>query len=608
MIKQPTAEQRVVRVFVSSTFRDMHAERNELIKRTFPQLRKLCAERGVTWGEVDLRWGITEEQSQRGEVWPICLAEIQRCRPYFIGLLGERYGWVPDEIPQELIEQEPWLQEHRHHSIAELEILHGVLNDPTIADRALFYFRDRSFIDSLPPDEQACYLEFPTKEEIERFGEQEAEHRTRERRQMLEALKARITTSGRPAPQHYPNPQALGERVLRDLTEIIERLYPIDEVPDPLDREALDHDAFAESRAKVYIGRQAQLDRLDQHARSDGLPLMVLGESGSGKSALLPNWALRYRAEHPDELLLMHFIGATPYGADWAAMLRRVMGEFKRRFEIQQEIPDKPDELKATFANWLHMAAAKGKVVLILDALNQLEDRDGAPDLVWLPPEIPTNIRLMVSTLPGRPLDELNKRGWQALRIEPLEAHERKQLIADYLLTQYSKALSAARVERIAGTEQTANPLYLRSLLDELGVYGDHDTLDQRIEHYLSAATIAQLYEKILTRWEEDYQRERPGLVRNTMSLLWAARRGLSEAELMDLLGKQHGPLPRAYWSPLYLAAEQSLVSRSGLIGFGHDYLRKAVQDKYLSSKEHQEQAHLRWLTTSKIKTLAREK
>ena len=41
-----------------------------------------------------------------------------------------------------------------------------------------------------------------------------------------------------------------------------------------------------------------------------------------------------------------------------------------------------PNALRATFANWLHMVAAKGRVVLILDALNQLEDHDGAPDLV----------------------------------------------------------------------------------------------------------------------------------------------------------------------------------------------------------------------------------
>jgi len=51
-------QQRVIRVFMSSTFKDMMAERDHLVKFTFPQLRKLCESRGVVWGEVDLRWGI----------------------------------------------------------------------------------------------------------------------------------------------------------------------------------------------------------------------------------------------------------------------------------------------------------------------------------------------------------------------------------------------------------------------------------------------------------------------------------------------------------------------------------------------------------------------
>src|SRR5712692_3979980 len=98
--------QREIRVFVSSTFRDMQEEREELVKRVFPQLRKLCESRGVTWAEVDLRWGISDEQKSEGKVLPICLAEIDKSRPYFIGLLGERYGWIPDAISQELIKQD----------------------------------------------------------------------------------------------------------------------------------------------------------------------------------------------------------------------------------------------------------------------------------------------------------------------------------------------------------------------------------------------------------------------------------------------------------------------------------------------------------------------
>ena len=98
---------RQIRVFVSATFRDMQEEREILVKQILPQLRKLCEERGVVWTEVDLRWGITDEQTAEGKVLPICLEEIERCRPYFIGLLGERYGWIPPTISPVLIEEQP---------------------------------------------------------------------------------------------------------------------------------------------------------------------------------------------------------------------------------------------------------------------------------------------------------------------------------------------------------------------------------------------------------------------------------------------------------------------------------------------------------------------
>lgn len=61
----------------------MHEERELLIKRVFPELRRLCAERFVTFTEVDLRWGITEEQAAEGWVLPICLDEIERSQPFF---------------------------------------------------------------------------------------------------------------------------------------------------------------------------------------------------------------------------------------------------------------------------------------------------------------------------------------------------------------------------------------------------------------------------------------------------------------------------------------------------------------------------------------------
>jgi len=71
------AQDRQIRVFISSTFRDMQEERDVLIKKIFPELRERCRERRVDFIDVDLRWGVTEEQAERGEVLPVCLAEIE---------------------------------------------------------------------------------------------------------------------------------------------------------------------------------------------------------------------------------------------------------------------------------------------------------------------------------------------------------------------------------------------------------------------------------------------------------------------------------------------------------------------------------------------------
>ncbi len=595
-LTQSAQKQRVIRVFVSSTFRDMKEEREELVKRVFPKLRKICEKRGVIWGEVDLRWGITDEQTAEGKVLPICLKEIHECRPYFIGMLGEKYGWIPLEISEELVELEPWLAEHREKSVTELEIFHGVLNNSEMADHAYFYLRDPHYVYSLPANRREELLEGPTPEEIEELGRDDAEKRAEKRRKKLVVLKDLIKASGLPVRENYENPQTFGKLVLADFTKLIDELYPEGEEPDPLDRETAEHEAFAQSRFKVYIGRNEYFDRLDEHVQSDSQPLVVLGESGSGKSALLANWAVRCRQDLPDDLFLMHFIGATPYSADWAAMLRRIMGEFKRQFDIKEDIPTEPDKLRSAFANWLHMANARvgdGRIVLILDALNQLEDRDNAPDLVWLPPFIPEKVRLILSTLPGRPLDDLNKREWPSIEVKPLEDNERKQLIRDYL-GQYRKSLSKPRVEKIASAEQTRNPLFLRALLDELRLFGVHQHLDRAIEYYLSSEDAPSLYEKVLNRLERDYDRDWPGLVKDAMTCIWASRRGLSEAEFLDLLGAGGERLPPAQWVHFHNAVERMLVNRGGLLGFAHDYIREAIDGKYLSDEKKRKTARLR--------------
>ena len=95
-----TQQSRTFRVFVSSTFSDLKAERNALQERVFPELRKLAAEKGCRFQAIDLRWGVSDQASLDQQAMSICLGEIERCqqtspRPNFIVLLGDRYGWCP---------------------------------------------------------------------------------------------------------------------------------------------------------------------------------------------------------------------------------------------------------------------------------------------------------------------------------------------------------------------------------------------------------------------------------------------------------------------------------------------------------------------------------
>ncbi len=80
---------RRIRVFISSTFRDMVEERDTLMTHTWPALRRLCQERYVDLVEVDLRWGITEAQSTRKETLKFCLDEILAYEPGCLSRLPE---------------------------------------------------------------------------------------------------------------------------------------------------------------------------------------------------------------------------------------------------------------------------------------------------------------------------------------------------------------------------------------------------------------------------------------------------------------------------------------------------------------------------------------
>jgi hypothetical protein len=87
------AERNNIRVFTSTTFRDMVWEREALAQRIFPQLREECISHGVVLTDVDLRLGISEETSHKTFLETV-KSELNRAA-VMISVLGERFGWIP---------------------------------------------------------------------------------------------------------------------------------------------------------------------------------------------------------------------------------------------------------------------------------------------------------------------------------------------------------------------------------------------------------------------------------------------------------------------------------------------------------------------------------
>ena len=589
---------RTVRIFISSTFRDFAGERDELVKKVFPELRRRCKARFVELLEVDLRWGVTEEQSRRGETLRICLQEIDRCRPstpvFFIGLLGERYGWIPEvgHYPKDVL-ADPDLQWVREHaggkSVTELEILHGVLNNPAMAARAYFYFRKEGYQHRHWPEIQATYSFLKPED----FGNASESDAVKQR-----ALKERVRQSGLwHEPQDYETPAEMAQRALADLWSEIDRAFPADEAPDEHERQWMEHEAFAQSRTKGYVPRAGLFDELNTVLKGRSpICRAITGQSGGGKSALVAAWMAQ--AKLP-ERTFVHYIGGTPESSTVRNILLRLMETIRRWGAVREPIPNDFGEAVQVLPQWLAQAAEKqkGGVLLVLDALNQMEEeRDQR--LWWLPKELPKGVRLVVSTLPGPSEEALRARGWlteqTVIEVPPLTDPDRREIIASYL-GRFTKKLEPRIVERLATAPQTSNALFLKVALDELRLRGRHEELGGMVEQMLEAKDPIALFVQVLKGLEE-FDRDRPNLVREAMGYLHAARRGLTESELLQLLSEHpepaSQPLPMAVWSPLYLALEESLVSRFGRLGFFHDYLRQAVEQEYLDEEWERRKVH----------------
>jgi hypothetical protein len=702
---------RTFRIFVSSTFNDLKAERNALQQHVFPKLREFCMQRGARFQAIDLRWGVSEEAGLDQRAMNVCLDEIERCRkitprPNFILLLGDRYGWrpLPPQIPAHEFEEEicrrisaeeqqrlkewylrddnavppeyclqprdpegeyaddkRWSPVERglrsilleavkdmpleaydrmkyEASATEQEIDRGAVRVPDAREHVFCFFRK---IEDVPEDESAKDFLDLVKEGDKWVADNDARTGLDRLKGKLRGLfpnniyeyEARWAGGGTTTDHIGKLPETLEEclelrkkasapsnlcvDVWRGLSRIIEEEIERLKDVDSLEKETADHDAFGEDRAKFFTGRAGILKTIGEYVEGgDRHPLAVWGESGSGKSALMARAAQEIHSDLPHAEIVVRFIGWTPDSSDIRSLLGSVCRQISRAYGADEAtVPTDYKELVDDFPKRLALATAEKPLVLFLDALDQLSDVEQGRSLVWLPTELPEHVRLIVSTLPGECRSALENKlpATNLVKLEPMPLDEGRKLL-DLWLEHAGRTPEEGRTlqehqrdEVLRKFQLSGMPLYLRLAFQEARLWKSYTDPKDTV---LSPDSPAIIRENLFARLASPANHGKT-LVSRSLGYLVAAKNGLSEDEMLDVLSRdeevfqdfldharhelptqEEGKrrLPVVIWSRLYFDLEPYLTERTAdgasLMTFYHRQLSEAVAEHYLAGRE----------------------
>lgn len=291
-------------IFISSTFRDMQAERDLVQEKVLPALRSEARKYGDNVGAIDLRWGVDTSSLETDEgsakVLSVCLDEIERSHPYMLIFLGERYGWIPKK---ELIEKAIRNREDKYKtddfekSVTALEIEYGALSEQY-------------------GDLNHCIVCFREPVTAMMDAETAAEYKEQEERgiQKLHVLKDRIRkdlgaedrlltytctwdSSSRTLKNFMVGKEPLEEVLINHFIKLFRDDWKKYEHLSWQEKEQLVFRALMESKLRSFVGREELLESYYQKCVFGTKPLILQGEVGSGKTALMSKLVDRLQKE-----------------------------------------------------------------------------------------------------------------------------------------------------------------------------------------------------------------------------------------------------------------------------------------------------------------------
>jgi len=486
----------------------MQRERDWLNSRVFPRIREELAKRRHHLEPIDLRLGVETAQARTEVarellVLKVCLDEIKRSRPFLLVLLGDRYGWVPPEERIEAAAREQGFETSpAGKSVTALEIEFGILKDePGQKRRSLFFFRRPLPYATMPGAVRADYSDAHS-----------PDARVREGHAKLAALKDKLARDSElaghiheysagwdPKANHghgdVAGLDAFGELVFEKLWGAIdEETKDWASLPAPTweEQERAAIAEFVEHRSRGFVGRGEIIGQLLDIARSPAVegPMgsttwcaCVTGSPGSGKSAV---FARLHRELSNDRatLLLANAVGGTARGSSVDSMLRRWIGELTTAADVADPLPPNAsnDDIEAAFHSLLRRVAAKQRIVVLLDALDQFEPTPRGRHLTsFKARQWPPNARIIATSIPCPATEELAQwAGFEEIELPPLIAADARA-IGKEVWDRYHRELNPAVLRMLVekklpdGQPACGNPLWLTLALEQLNLLDADD-------------------------------------------------------------------------------------------------------------------------------------
>ncbi len=573
----------------------MDQERDYLLTHIFPVFRAACLDRLVSFTEIDLRWGVTEEDAKNGRTVEICLDEIERCRkiqppPFFIGFLGERYGWIPTHADLEQYwethSDSPYAARIQKAldegiSVTELEMRVAFM-DPGVAEgtsRGRFYLRAPDLTRSI------AAAAGKGKDDLE-FYDPAGDH--------LTLLKDTLRATPFIGLDGYHSISQFGDAVMDFLMEQLDRYFPANAAPDPEALMTASHARYAQSRLHAYVPlpevEQSVLDAWHAaRTQLNAAPIVISAPSGRGKSAFLAHLASRFTGQDDAEVFA-HYIGADGL-LTLSAWRDRLIAFLQGTGHLVSPVPTTDDERWDNLPILLSKAVrGLGKpLVLLLDALNLLT---GATESIarLSALRLPQDVVLIATATP-----EVLVPKAELIELPALAIALREQAITAFLET-YRKKLPPELIPLLASTPACATPLYLRLVLEELRLHARFETLAAKATDLLTFTDAGTLFAHVLSVMDtEDFcDPLHPMLASRAARFMAVSRRGLQHHELAELLagssdlyvsGTGHSRLPDFILAPLLSRLAPYCLNDDGRMALMHAILREALLNPAVSAE-----------------------